>query len=120
MLSVCLYCGKNKSKALDECGHCLKAPNSHRDIIHSIILSHSEDEPYLNFLTLDEIDNHRELIRQGIPFQIGVETFREAEDAYSAVRSMHGPQAIEYFSTISQPVLFVILMLFIAFFLFGT
>jgi hypothetical protein len=55
MLSVCIYCGKNKSEALDECGECLRAPNSHNDVIYSIIMSYSEEEPYLNFIDIDEI-----------------------------------------------------------------
>ena len=119
MISVCIYCGKNKSKALDECGECLRIPNAPTDVIHSIIMSYSEEEPYLNFIGIDEIEVFRESIINGSPFKVEQETFREAEEAYSAVGSMGSPQALKYFSKISQPVMMVVLLLFIALVLMG-
>jgi hypothetical protein len=120
MLSVCIYCGKNKSEALDECGECLRAPNSHNDVIYSIIMSYSEEEPYLNFIDMDEIEILREAIIDGSPFKVEQEIFSEAEEAYSAVGSLESPQALKFFSKISQPVTMIILLLFIAFMLMGS
>mgnify|MGYP000016710289 CR=1 FL=1 len=120
MISVCIYCGRDKSEALDECEECLRIPNSHTDVIYSIIMSYSEEEPYLNFIDIDEIEVFRESIINGSPLEVEQETFREAEEAYSAVGSMGSPQVLKYFSKISQPVMMVVLLVFIAFLLMGT
>jgi len=119
MISVCIYCGKNKSKALEKCGECLRIPNSHTDVIHSIIISYSEEEPYLNFVSIDEIEVFRESIINGSPIKVEQDIFRHAEEANSAVGSMGGPQALKYFSKISHPVMVVTLLLFLAFVLMG-
>jgi hypothetical protein len=119
MISVCIYCGKNKSKAFNECGECLRTPDSHTDVIYSIIMSYSEEEPYLNFIDIDELEVLRESIINGLPFKVEQETFMQAEEAYSAVGSMGSPQALKYFSKISQPVMMVVLLLFIALLLMG-
>ena len=119
MTSVCIYCGRNKSEALEECGGCLRIPNSHTDVIHSIIMSYSEEEPYLNFVSIDDIEVFRESIINGSPIKVEQGVFREAEEAYSAVGTMGSPQALKYFSKISHPVMVVTLLLFIAFLLLG-
>ena len=119
MISVCIYCGRDKPEALNECEECLRIPNSHTDVIYSIIMSYSDEEPYLNFIDIDEIEVFRESIINGSTFKIEQETFREAEEAYSAVESMGSPQVLKYFSKISQPVMMVVLLIFIAFLLMG-
>jgi hypothetical protein len=119
MRSVCIYCGGDKLKALDECSECKSVPESHPDVIHSIILSHSADEPYLNFIALDDIEAFREAIISGLPLHIDPRIFREAEEAYRAAGTMGSPQALKYFAGISHPVLVVTLFVFIAFVLLG-
>lgn len=119
MISVCIYCGSNKPEALEECEECLRAPNSHDDVIHSIIMSYSEEAPYLNFISIDEIAEFRESIINGLPMKVKQDTFRIAEEAYSAVGSMRSPQVLKYFRKISYPVMMVVLLLFIAFVLTG-
>jgi hypothetical protein len=119
MLSVCIYCGSNKPKALEACGNCSKVPDSHSDVIHSIIMSYSEDEPYLNFISIDEIEGFRESIVSGSLISVEPRVFREAEDAYSAVETLDSPQALKYFSKISHPVMVVTLLLFLMFLLTG-
>lgn len=119
MLSVCIYCGSDKPEALEECGECARAPDSHPDVIHSIILSHSEDEPYLNFIGLDEIEGFRQSILSGSLLTIDPRIFKEAEEAYSAVGAMGSPQALKFFSRISHPVMVVTLFVFIMFVLMG-
>ena len=56
MISVCIYCGNNKKKALEASPACARSPDSNKDMIHSIILSYSETEPYLNFMSLEELE----------------------------------------------------------------
>jgi len=119
MLSVCIYCGSNKSKALEACGNCSRVPDSHSDVIYSIIMSYSEDEPYLNFISIDEIEAFRVVIMSGSSITVDPRIFREAEDAYSAVETLGSPQALKYFSKISHPVMVVTLLLFIMFVLMG-
>ncbi len=114
MFSVCIYCGENKPEALEACETCLKAPDSHSDVIHSIIMSYCEQETYLNFICADELEQFRQSVINGSPIKINPGTFREAEEAYSAVKSMRGPQALKHFSKISHPVMVVTLFVFIA------
>ncbi len=119
MISVCIFCGSNKSKALVECEECSRIPNSHADVIHSIIMSYSEEEPYLNFVSIDEIEVLRESIINGSPIKIEHATFSVAEEAYSAAGTQGSPQALKYFSKISHPVMVVMLLVFIVFVLLG-
>lgn len=119
MISVCIYCGENKSKALDECEECLRTPDSHKDTIHSIVMCFSEEEPYLNFLTIDEIEAFRESIINGSVIEVKADDFRAAEEAYNAVGTLESPQALKYFKKISHPVMAVMLMLFVVFVIFG-
>lgn len=110
MISVCIYCGENKSKALEECPSCLRHPESHEEVIHSIILSFSETEPYLNFLSVEELEELQEKIREGASISIPRDVFAIADEAYSAVQSNSGPRAIQYFSSISFPVISIIVL----------
>ncbi len=119
MLSVCIYCGNNKTKALDECGECLKTPQSHTEVIHSIIMSYSEEEPYLNFISKDELEEYRKSIINGLPIKISPDTFQMAEEAFGAVGSLRSPQALKYFSRISDLVIVVVMLLILAFILLG-
>ncbi|WP_249697041.1 hypothetical protein [Aestuariirhabdus haliotis] len=89
-------------------------------MIHSIILSYSEDEPYLNFLSMDDIEAYRETILAGTPIHIDQTTFNAAEEAYSAVGSLESPQALQYFAKISHPVMLVLLFVFLVFILAGS
>lgn len=114
MISICIYCGNNKLKALEACPVCARAPESHEDVIHSIILSYSETEPYLNFISHEELVSMQEGIVKGEPIQINRELFTVAEEAYGAVRSNKGPRAIQYFSRISAPVILVIVLAMLA------
>lgn len=114
MINVCIYCGKNKLEALEACESCFGSPNSHRDVIHSIILCFSETEPYLNFLSLEEIEAIRKNIVEGFSIDIKSEIFNRAEEAYSAVRSNSGPKVMQYFANISFPITAVILITILA------
>ncbi len=114
MLSVCIYCGENKLRAFDACSSCSRSPDSHRDQIRSIIMTYSETEPYLNFLSLQELEATREKIIKGAPIEIKTEVFRNAEEAFSAVKVTEGPKLIQYFSGISVPVTVLILFAFLA------
>lgn len=114
MISVCIYCGENKRKAFDACASCSRVPDSHRDQIRSIIMSHSDTEPYLNFLSLDELELIREKIISGLPINLDAEVFSRAEEAFSAVQTTEGPKLIQYFSRITVPVTALILLAFLA------
>jgi hypothetical protein len=114
MINVCIYCGKNKTMALEECPSCCRSPNSHVDVIHSIILCFSETEPYLNFLCLEEIEEMREKIVNGDSIDIKIDVFNKAEEAYNAVKSNNGPKAIQYFSNISLPIIAVVVLTMLA------
>jgi hypothetical protein len=96
------------------CESCLRTPNSHSDVIHSIIMCFSETEPYLNFLSLEEVEVIREKIVDGVVININSDVFKRAEEAYSAVRSTSGPKAMQYFATISFPVIAVVLITVLA------
>lgn len=114
MISVCIYCGKNKAKALETCASCFRAPETHEDVVHSIILSFSETESYLNFMSLEEIEDVQASILKGASINISTEVFAIAEEAYSAARSNSGPGAIQYFSSISIPIILVIVLTMLA------
>ena len=114
MLSVCIYCGHDKTVALSECASCARSPGSHRDVIRSIVLSYSETEPYLNFLSLTEIEAYQQQIIEGSPVEIPPEVFKSAEEAYSAVSATKGPKLIQRFSDVSVPIICIILLAFLA------
>jgi len=114
MINVCIYCGKNKSEALEACESCFRSPNSHIDVIHSIVLCFSETEPYLNFLSLEEIEEIREKIIDGALINITPNVFNRAEEAYRAVKSNSGPKVMQYFANISLPITTVILITILA------
>lgn len=117
MKNVCIYCGTDKMMALKECSSCLRTPSSHRDVIYSIILCFSESEPYLNFLSLDELDNLQQKIIAGDTIEISTEVFNRAEEAYSAVELNKGPKLIQHFSKISSPMIAIIILTMLAFLL---
>ena len=100
--------------ALEECASCARQPTSHIDVIHSIVLSFSETEPYLNFLSVDEIEEIREKIIDGFPLEIRPDIFRVAEEAYSAVELNRGPKVIQRFANISLPITAIVLILIFA------
>lgn len=114
MINVCIYCGNNKHEALEICGSCGQAPQSHTEVIHSIILCFSETEPYLNFLSLEEIELIREKIIANTPITISSTIFSRAEEAYSAVKSNSGPKAMQYFANISFPIIVVVFITILA------
>ncbi len=114
MINVCIYCGENKSKALEECPFCLRSPNSHEDEIRSIILCFSETEPYLNFLSREEIEAIRINIIEGSPIELKADILNRAEEAFSAVKSNNGPKLIQSFSTISFPIIAIIVLTMLA------
>lgn len=103
--------------ALEECAACRRLPSSHRDIIHSIILCFSETEPYLNFLSLEEIERIQRKILEGAVIQISPDIFQRAEEAYSAVELNKGPKLIQSFSKISSPMIAIIILTMLAFLL---
>jgi len=113
MMSVCIYCGKNKSKALEECSECFCTPTSHTDVMHSIILCFNETEPYLNFLSIEDVEVIRTKIIEGSSIVIEPEVFKAAEEAYSAVKSNSGPKLIQRLASISAPILVVVLLSFL-------
>jgi len=113
MMCVCIYCAKNKAVALEECASCSRVPTSHIDKMHSIILCFSETEPYLNFLTLDDVERIRTTIIEGSSIVIEPQVFRTAEEAYSAVKSNGGPKFIQSLSGVSAPILVVVLVFFL-------
>ena len=119
MISVCIYCGHNKSKALAECEACAKTPESHTDVISSVVLCFSEDDPHLNFLTLEEVEAFRESIVSGSVMNIAPQTFRQAEEAYEAVGSLDSPQALQFFAKIPHSVMAIASLLFILFVIIG-
>ncbi len=114
MISVCIYCGKNKSMALEACASCSRSPGSHVDVIHSIILCFSETEPYLNFLVIEEIEEIQKQIVEGTSIDIKADVFNRAEEAYSAVKLNDGPKLIQSFSAISFPVIAMIVLAMLA------
>lgn len=119
MKSFCIYCGKSKPEAHQVCGTCFVIPETHADLIYSIIMCYSTDDPHLNFLSIGEIEALCEDIRKGNKIQVSPQVFEQAEDAYSAVRSLESPQLINKFSEISTPILMVISALVLVGFIFG-
>jgi hypothetical protein len=103
--------------ALEECASCGRSPSSHRDIIHSIILCFSETEPYLNFLSLEEIENIQSSIVNGVSIEISPDIFDRAEEAFAAVELNNGPKLIQRFSKISSPLIAIIILTMLAFLL---
>lgn len=115
MINVCIYCGNNKTMALEECASCCRSPSSHREVIHSIILCFSETEPYLNFLSIEEIEEIQKRIVEGALIEISPDVFHRAEEAYSAVELNNGPKLIQRFSKISSPMIAIIILTMLAF-----
>jgi len=74
----------------------------------------SETEPYLNFLSLDEIEEIRNKIADGFSIAVKPETFNRAEEAYSALGSNSGPKVMQYFANISLPITSVVLITILA------
>ena len=96
---------------LEECASCFRTPSSHIDVIHSILLSFSETEPYLNFLSIEEIEKIRERIIEGSAINIELNVFKAAEEAYSAVKSKRGPKLIQSFAKIPLPIIAAVLII---------
>jgi hypothetical protein len=86
-------------------------PTSHIDTIRSIILCFSETEPYLNFLSLEEVEDIRAKIIDGASIVIEPTVFRAAEEAYSAAKTNGGPKLIQGLANISVPIMTVVLLL---------
>jgi len=82
-------------------------------------MCYSMDDPHLNFLSIGEIEALCEDIRKGNKIQVSPQVFAQAEEAYSAVRSLESPQLINKFSEISTPILMVISALVLVGFIFG-
>jgi len=119
MKSICIYCGKNKPKAHEICGSCFSVPETHDDLIYSIIMCHSNEEPHLNFLSIDELEEQQEEIQKGNKIIVSPQVFSQAEEAYSAVKSVGAPQLISAFSRISLPILILILVMALLGLVFG-
>jgi hypothetical protein len=91
----------------------MRTPASHTDTIHSIILCFSESEPYLNFLSLADVESIRVKIAEGSKIDIEPEVFKAAEEAFSAVKSKSGPKFIQGLASISTPILTLVLLIFV-------
>ncbi len=119
MKSYCIYCGNSKPKAHQICGSCFAIPEKHEDLIYSIIMCYSTDDPHLNFLSIGKIEALCEEIRKGNKIEVSPHVFSQAEEAYSAVRSIESPQLINKFSKISSPILMLTLALVLVGLIFG-
>lgn len=119
MKSFCMYCGNSKSEAHQICGACFAIPETHQDLIYSIIMCHSPDEPHLNFLSIGKIEGLCEEIKKGNKIEVSPQVFSQAEEAYSAVRSIGSPQLIRKFARISSPMLMVMLAMLLVGVIFG-
>lgn len=119
MKSFCIYCGNSKPEAHEICGSCDAIPETHKDLIYSIILCHSANEPYLNFLDIEEIEAICEQIRKGEKINVKPEVFAQAAEAYSAVRSLQSPPILNKFSKYSSPLQIIILVLVLLGLIFG-
>ncbi len=119
MKSFCIYCGNSKPEAHQICGSCAAIPETHEDLIYSIIMCYSADEPYLNFLSIEEIEALCEEIGEGNKIEVSPQVFTQAEEAYSAVRSMESPPLLNKFSRYSSPIQMVILALVLLGLIFG-
>ncbi len=109
MKSFCMYCGNSKPEAHQICGACFAIPETHQDLIYSIIMCHSSGEPHLNFLSIEEIERLCEEIKKGNKIEVSPQVFSQAEEAYSAVRSIGSPQLISKFAKISSPMFMIML-----------
>jgi hypothetical protein len=119
MKSFCIYCGNSKPEAHQICGSCAATPETHDDLIYSIIMSYSADEPYLNFLSIEEIEALCEDIGKGEEIKVNPEVFTQAKEAYSAVRSMESSPLLSKFSRNASPLHMVILVLVLLGLIFG-
>ncbi len=119
MKSFCIYCGNSKAEAHQICGSCAATPVTHEDLIYSIIMSYSADEPYLNFLSIEEIEALCEEIGSGGKIEVSPQVFAQAKEAYSAVRSMGSPPLLSKFSRKASPMHMVILVLVLLGLIFG-
>ncbi|MEH6345955.1 MAG: hypothetical protein V7785_12770 [Bermanella sp.] len=119
MKSFCIYCGNSKPEAHEICGSCDVTPETHEDLIYSIIMCYSADEPYLNFLSFEEIEALCEEIGKGEKIKVKPEVFAQAKEAYSAVRSLGSPPILNKFSRYSSPINIVILVLVLLGLIFG-
>jgi len=119
MKSFCIYCANSKPEAHQICGSCFVIPETHADLIYSIIMCYSTDDPHLNFLSIGEIEALCEDIRKGNKIAVSPQVFDQAEEAYSAVRSMESPQLMHKLAKISSPVRLVIFALVLVGFIFG-
>jgi len=82
-------------------------------------MCYSTDDPHLNFLSIGEIEALCEDIMKGNKIQVSPQVFEQAEEAYSAVRSLESPQLINKFSEISSPILMIMFALVLVGFIFG-
>lgn len=119
MKSYCIYCGNSKPKAHQICGSCSAIPEKHEDLIYSIIMCYSTDDPHLNFLSIGEIEALCEEIGKGNKIEVSPQVFAQAEEAYSAVKYLESPQLINKISRISSPILMVMLLLVLVGVIFG-
>jgi len=119
MKSFCIYCGNSKPEAHQICGSCGTTPETHEDLIYSIIMCFSENEPYLNFLSIKEIEALCEEIKKGNKIKVSPQVFAQAKEAYSAVRSLGAPPLLNKFSKYASPIQMVILVLVVLGLIFG-
>mgnify|MGYP000437772796 CR=1 FL=1 len=119
MKSFCIYCGNSKPEAHQICGSCAATPETHEDLIYSIIMCYSEDEPYLNFLSIEEIEALCEEISNGEKIKVSPQVFAQAKEAYSAVKSMGSPPLLSKFPRNASPIQIVILALVLLGLIFG-
>ncbi len=119
MKSFCIYCGNSKPEAHEICGACGATPVTHEDLIYSIILCHSEGEPYLNFLSLEEIEALREEIAKGNKMEVSPQVFNQAQEAFSAVKSMGSPPLLNKFARHTSRLHIIILVLVLLGLIFG-
>jgi len=82
-------------------------------------MCHSEDQPYLNFLSLEEIEALCEEISKGNKIKVSPQVFSQAKEAYSAVRSLGSPPILNKFSKYASPIQMVILVLVVLGLIFG-
>ncbi len=119
MKSFCIYCGNSKPEAHQICGSCGATPETHEDLIYSIIMCHSAHEPYLNFLSIEEIEVLCEEIRKGNKIKVSLEVFAQAQEAYSAVMSLGSPPLLKKFARYASPIQMLILVLVVLGLIFG-
>lgn len=119
MKCFCMYCGNDKPEAHEVCGSCGAIPETHEDLIYSIIMCYSANEPYLNFLSIEEIEALCEEIEKGHKVKVKPEVFAQAAEAYSAVRSLGSPPLLNKFARTASPLHVVIVVLVLLGFIFG-